>query len=240
MSSRVSYERTSTDWHGDFVKLVKQEIESRGATRICDIGGGANPALTPDFVGAHDLDYSVIDISADELAKAPAGFHKVQADLSSPAFQSPGLFDLVFSITVCEHIPDPPTFHRNVRSLLEPGGLAIHCFSTLYSLPFVLNRVLPESVSRQILIRVSPNRRHDGAHGKFPALYRWCRGPTNRQIARLESTGFEVIDYVGLFGHEYFRPARAIDAIESAAASWLTSHPVPWLTSYARVALEAR
>lgn len=240
MSSRISYEKTATDWHGDFVKLVESEIESRGATRICDIGGGANPALTPEFVAAHELDYSVLDISADELAKAPTGFHKLQADLASPSFQAPGRFDVVFSVTVCEHIPDPPTFHRNVRTLLEPGGLAIHCFSTLYSLPFVLNRLLPESVSRRLLERVSPSRQSGGVHGKFPALYRWCRGPSPRQIARLESAGFDLVEYVGLFGHEYFKAVRVVDGIEQAAASWLVAHPVPWLTSYARVALEAR
>jgi 2-polyprenyl-3-methyl-5-hydroxy-6-metoxy-1,4-benzoquinol methylase len=238
--NRVSYALASRDWHGDFVRLVQREIEIRGARRVCDIGGGANPALSTEFVTAHDLEYLVIDISAEELAKAPAGYRKHQADLASPTFRPPERFDLVFSATVCEHIPDPATFHRNVRSLLETGGLALHCFPTLYSLPFLLNRLLPEGVSQELLYRLSPGRRYDEAHGKFPALYRWCRGPTRRQIARFESVGFEVIDYVGLFGHHYFRPIRVIDTLESTVASWLVSHPLPWLTSYARVSLEAR
>jgi hypothetical protein len=71
--NRVSFELASPAWHGDFVRLVQGEIESRGARRVCDIGGGANPALSTEFVTAHDLEYLVIDISAAELAKAPAG-----------------------------------------------------------------------------------------------------------------------------------------------------------------------
>jgi 2-polyprenyl-3-methyl-5-hydroxy-6-metoxy-1,4-benzoquinol methylase len=236
----VRYEQTSADWHGDFVQLVRQEIEARSARRVCDIGGGANPALAPEFVDAHGLDYTVIDISAAELAKAPAGFQKHQADLASASFEPPGSFDLVFSVTVCEHIPEPTVFHRNVRSLLEPGGLAIHCFSTLYSLPFFLNRALPEAASHALLRLVSPNRASDDAHGKFPARYRWCRGPSARQIARFESAGFEVVDYVGLFGHEYFKRLGPVNRIEEAAARWLAAHPLPALTSYARVMLEAR
>jgi 2-polyprenyl-3-methyl-5-hydroxy-6-metoxy-1,4-benzoquinol methylase len=205
---------------------------------VCELGGGANPALSPSFVAQHDLDYLVMDISEDELAKAPGTYSKLVADVASPAFVPPADYDLAFSVTVAEHIEKPEIFHRNVFRLLAPEGRAFHFFSTLYALPFVANRLLPETVAERILNVVQPGREKAGAHGKFRAFYRWCRGPTRRQIARFERLGFEVEEYIGYFGHDYYARVPPLRTIERRIESLLAQHPVPWLTSYASVLLK--
>ena len=76
-----------------------------------------------------------------------------------------------------------------------------------------------------------------GEHAKFRAYYRWCRGPTRRQLRRLESVGFQVLDYVGYFGHGYFGPLKPLDRVEQALSHALVRRPLPALTSYATVTL---
>jgi 2-polyprenyl-3-methyl-5-hydroxy-6-metoxy-1,4-benzoquinol methylase len=205
---------------------------------VCEIGGGANPALPAARVTRNDLEYLVVDVSEAELAKAPDAYKKLVADVASPTFAPPGEYDLAFSMTVAEHIETPEIFHRNVLQLLAPGGRAFHFFSTLYAAPFVANRLLPERVAEGVLSLLQPDRDKAGSHRKFPAFYRWCRGPTRRQIARFERLGFEVEEYVGYFGHDYYAQLPPLRALERRIESLLVQHPVPWLTSYASVLLK--
>ncbi|MGH9519813.1 MAG: hypothetical protein ACRD2D_09180, partial [Terriglobales bacterium] len=75
-------------------------------------------------------------------------------------------------------------------------------------------------------------------HGKFPAYYRWCRGPCPRAVRRLQRTGYEVLEYRGLFGHPYYGQRGSLARASGAAARFLLRHPRPWLTSYAYLALQ--
>jgi 2-polyprenyl-3-methyl-5-hydroxy-6-metoxy-1,4-benzoquinol methylase len=218
--------------------LVEKLVERMQPRRVCDLGGGAHPALSQEFVAEQRLEYLVVDVSEEELAKAPAGYAKLVADVASPTFALPEEYDLAFSISVAEHISRPDLFHRNILRLLVPGGSAFHFFSTLYALPFVANRLLPEQVAERLLRLVQPGREQVLGHGKFPALYRWCRGPTRRQIARFEQIGFRVEEYVGYFGHGYYWKVGPLQAVQDALETLLVRRPVPLLTSYASILLK--
>jgi SAM-dependent methyltransferase len=230
----IRFERTPLS-AGSWPALVTRIVERTRPRSVCDLGGGANPALRPEFIARHGLDYDLVDISEEELAKAPDTYTKVVADLAAPTFEPPRDYDLAFSVSVAEHISTPEIFHRNVFRLLAPGGHAFHFFSTLYALPFVANRLLPDSVTERLLSVVQPERGEGGS--KFPALYRWCRGPTRRQIARFEHLGFQVVEYVGYFGHGYYDRIPLLQTLEDRVESLLVRRPVPWLTSYASVLL---
>jgi SAM-dependent methyltransferase len=234
---RIRYARTTRDWHGDYLRRVQEFIVTSGARRVCELGAGANPALALEFVEEHELEYVVTDADPVELQKAPAGYEQFQVDLCARDFEPPGVFDLAFSASVAEHIAEPSLFHRNIGRLLDDGGRAMHLFSTLYALPFVVNRLLPEKLGHAIVQRLDRFRAPDGKHAKFPAYYRWCRGPTRLQLERLEGAGFRVDEYVGLFGHFYYDSVPLIQRVEDRAAEWLVDHPAPWLTSYAFVVL---
>jgi SAM-dependent methyltransferase len=221
----------------DFPEQAQQLARGEGVTRVCELGGGANPLIPLELIAEHDLDHQVADISAEELAKAPEGYRTVLADATSPAFQERGPFDLIVTAFLAEHVPDPAAFHSVVHASLRPGGLAFHVFPTLYEPTFVANLLLPERVTDPLLQRIQRGREPEGAHAKFRAYYRWCRGPTRRQIRRFERAGFEVVDYVGYFGHGYFDRFSSLDRVEQALSRTLARHPVPALTSYATVVL---
>lgn len=183
------------------------------------------------------IEYHAVDISDAELRKAPRGYWTCSADFESRTFSFPYQYDFVFSISVAEHLRDPETFHRNILQVLKNGGTVFHFFSTLYALPFLVNRILPERISYSILRAVEPGRNPEGRRAKFKAYYRWCRGPTRRQIRRFEKIGYSVDSYVGFFGHGYYAKVRQVQFLEDALVRSLSNHPVSLLTSFAYVVL---
>jgi SAM-dependent methyltransferase len=222
----------------DFPATVRKLAQRPEVRRVCDLGGGANPVLAPAEIDALGLRYEVVDVSARELAKAPEGYATVQADALAPGFAAAhGPYELIASGFIAEHVPDPARFHANVFAALAPGGFAVHAFPTLYEPTFVVNRLLPGHVTGPLLRRLQRGREDEGSHGKFPAHYRWCRGPTRRQLARLRGVGFEVVEYAGYFGHGYFGPVKPLDRAQQRLSGWLERHPLPALTSYACVVL---
>ena len=223
------------DAYRDYDATLRGLVEKNECTSICEVGGGANPALPLEYVTAKQLRYSLLDIAPGELAKAPAGYDKIVADISSETVPPGGPFDLVFSKMVAEHVQDPRRFHRNVYQLLGPGGRAFHFFPTLYALPLLANRLLPESVSSMAQQLFAP--RDPEKDGKFPAYYRWCRGPTVAHVRRLEDLGYVVEQYAGFFGHDYYSKIPVVRNAHRFMTSLLLRHPVPWLTSVAYVIL---
>ncbi|MGZ4234097.1 MAG: class I SAM-dependent methyltransferase, partial [Solirubrobacteraceae bacterium] len=144
------------EWaHIDFTRRLHQRLQSLGGGKVCELGGGARPALELEFLEANKLECLVVDIAALELEKAPDGYATLVGDVSSSSFSTgehDGQYDLVFSRVLAEHVTDARRFHTNVHRLLRPGGIAMHFFPTLWWPPFVVNRVLPESVAEWILL----------------------------------------------------------------------------------------
>lgn len=236
MEPKVSY-RSSKDSLQAFEGLIKEIIETKAVRSVCDIGGGANPLLKAEYVKDRALDYSILDISKTELDKAPAEFSKVIADIASSNISIARRFDFMFSRMLAEHIGNAKQFHTNVWNLLNPGGLAMHYFPTLYALPFLVNLVLPERVGEAILNKLAPRDRYRCP--KFAAYYDWCRGPTDKQIRRLGELRYQIVEYRGLFGHEgYYSALRPMKYIHQLLSERLLRNPNPHLTSYAWVLLK--
>jgi SAM-dependent methyltransferase len=226
----VSYGFFQEAWR-DHAAIVRRLIELDRPRTVCEIGGGANPSLPLSFVAERGLDYTILDISPAELDKAPAGYRKLAADICAAEPAAAGRFDFMFSKMLAEHVASGSAFHRNVFRALAPGGLACHFFPTLYAPAFVANRLLPEDVSGMALAAFAPRDRH--RHGKFPARYSWCRGPTRRQLARLAAIGYEIVAYRGFFGHDYYRRIPPLHWASRRTAEWLCRHPWAPMTSFA-------
>jgi SAM-dependent methyltransferase len=225
--------------------LMRAELRrlmSTGVTQFCDLGAGANPVVPLSKVNELGLEYVIFDRSREELDKAPTGYNSFVGDISdasavSALLQRHGPFDVVLSRWTAEHVPDGKLFHEHVFQLLRPGGTAIHLFPTLYSPVFVVNRLMPRRFSAQVLKRVSRNRETGGRQSKFYAYYSWCRGPSRRQLGRLESVGYSVTRYVGFFGHGYYKRVRPLHLAHELQTGILLRHPLPSITSFAMVVL---
>jgi SAM-dependent methyltransferase len=234
---KIHYWTSDTAWRG-YESYLSNLITRLKPRRVLELGAGANPTFDLDFVTSHNLDYSILDISATELNKAPDGYRKIEADISTPRIRLDCQFDFVFSRMLAEHLPDGEVFHRNVLELLSPAGHAFHFFPTLFAPPFVANRLLPEQLAESLLHLMQRGRGQEGKHAKFPARYSWCRGPTKSQVERLEKLGYTVEEYIGFFGHSgYYEKVPAVKRLHEAISSWFMRHPVPQLTSFAYLLL---
>jgi SAM-dependent methyltransferase len=240
-SGRVGYLLSVHAWKG-FPPFLRYLIAKRGLQKVCELGGGANPALTPTQIDELGVRYSVLDISEQELAKASDRYHRILADVTGDLPDShTSSFDLVFSRMLAEHVRDPQRFHSNVYKLLKSGGYAVHFFPTLYSPPFVANLLMPERLSDWLVCRLQPTRERTGIFGKFPAYYRWCRGPTAASMRRFTSMGFEIEHYIGFFGHSgdatygrgYYDAVGPLRTLHERLARRLVRKPNPHWTSYA-------
>jgi 2-polyprenyl-3-methyl-5-hydroxy-6-metoxy-1,4-benzoquinol methylase len=233
--SEVRY-ATADVVHREFLPTVRAIASRPGVVRMCDIGAGAKPTLDVDEIAEFGLDCTLLDISADELAKAPDGYQTLVADVTAPNLEV-GQFDLVVSKMLAEHVADAECFHRNVFRMLAPGGTAVHFFPTLYYPWFVVNLLVPEALAQRALRLLHPNRTQAGRYAKFPAYYRWCKGPTQQQLQRFTSIGFNIDEYWGGFGTNYLSRVPPLEKAEMSLAQALVRRPVPQLTSFGMVVL---
>ena len=215
--------------------FVKQLILKNKIISILEIGAGANPTINSAFIHEHNLNYTISDIDDTELQKADDIYSKLVADFSSKV-NIPEKFDLVFSRMVGEHISKGEAFHNNIYNLLNDDGISFHCFSTLYALPFVLNKLLPDKISDFLLAKIAPRDKFQ--HGKFKAHYSWCRGPSNKMIKRFKNIGFEVIEYVGYFGHNYYKKIPVLNKAEILKSNLLLKFPLSYLSAYSHLILK--
>lgn len=228
------YRQSNNEWV-KYSSFIQDLVETFSPKTVCDVGGGANPVLPLEFIAEHRIEYTLLDISAEELAKAPSVYKKIVQDIEAESFPWKKEADFVFTKMMAEHIRNGRRFHKNVFELLKPGGIAVHYFPTLYALPFLVNKIIPEKFSSGLLNLFAPRERF--RLGKFPAYYDWCYGPTPRMLSMLIDIGFEIIVYQALMGHTYFDRIPLIKEIHKAYSGFLAKHPSPYLTSFAQVIL---
>ena len=219
-------------------------IVAESVKAVADIGGGANPLLSQAFVQEHGLDYSVLDISAEELAKAPAWCRTLQVDITAPDAEFDarvqGLhFDLVFSNMLMEHLRDGRQAHRNIHRILRPGGLSIHFFPVPNNLPLRVNKLAPERLSLALLRLAQPTRDLKGRQGKFPAYYDLCGNPGARMTAVFDALGYDVVEHTGYIGHEYYARLPVLRDLERLARRVLLRLQIP-MTSFVLIVLRKR
>ena len=232
----VSYDSWVRLWE-DFEQDVADLVVRSGAVAVGELGGGANPTLGLVEMVGRPLELTVLDISPTELDRAPSQVKTLCVDLCTEEPPVRERFDVVFSRMLCEHVPSGHRFHRNCLAALRPGGYAIHFLPSATALPFALNRILPSVASRRLLEHFFPARRQGGNHGKFPARYSWCFGPTAAQLRRFRSVGFEVVSFRVGIGHGYYDRIPPLRSLERAKSALVLKHPSPWLAAYVTVIL---
>lgn len=212
--------------------FLKDLVARLKARRIADIGGGANPMIETDFLDGQNVRCDVLDISQEELNKAPAGYSKIAVDMCAPAetFQRAvegGVYDLVFTHMFLEHIERPEAVHRNIHWMLKPGGLAVHLFPSSANLPLTVNRLLPESVTQRIVAFVQPSRDLAGKQAKFKAYYKLCGVPSKSIRGAYGRFGFDLLRHKAFIGHDYYGRFPGLRNVEKWLRKPLSSLGVP-------------
>lgn len=212
---------------------LRKLVQKYPNAEILELGGGRSPALPLESLPDTVRKYTVNDISEDELAQAPDGYERACFDVCGDVSEFEGRYDIIFSKMLAEHVPDGERMHKNVLSLLKPGGTAFHFMPTLYASPFIINRLLPDAIGQRILTALF--KRQLQRRGKFPAYYSLCRGRTAYLMNRLKGVGYSNVDIRRFYGHGYYAKIPIIREIEDFLSGLAARKNWSFYSSYAYV-----
>lgn len=63
--NNIEYRQTKNASHiyDDFFSYLRELIQKPDIKRVCEVGGGANPAIPLDEIEKYELEYTLLDIS---------------------------------------------------------------------------------------------------------------------------------------------------------------------------------
>jgi len=213
----------------NFDTLILSLCDRFELTSVLEVGGGRSPRFATDLFESANRRYSINDISQFELDRAPAVIphsHRLCFDIAGDLPAELPSFDLVFSQSVLEHVRDTARAYANTLSLLRPGGIGFHFFPTLYSLPFVVNKILPLKLSGAIVSAIGRSE-----YKRFPAYYDKCTSTRRTEIS-IRDIGYTEVVLVPFWGHQYFQSISPLNKLERRLASWAAERDLRITTSY--------
>ena len=98
--------------------------------------------------------------------------------------------DVIFSNMVIEHLNDPDQYFKEVFRILKPGGYVIFSTPCIYNIVVIINRILPDGMSKK-LGRILTNI---DEHDIFPTVYKANSIKRIRKI--LGRQGFKECDLI--------------------------------------------
>ena len=225
--------RWHRDCRQDYLNAVWKIIKDEKPRRVMEIGGTTSRSTgdkaMPDYVES----FTISDISADELAHVSDEFRTLQIDACGDVSHVDQKFDLIMSKFCGEHMPDGKQFHKNMHHLLADGGVAVHLVPTLFASPFLINWLLPESLTRKVVQLLQPQRFKQQNTGKFPAYYSLCRGSTGYMRKALADVGFSNIEVHAYYGHHYYDKLFGLRQLDNWFSSLCAKRCWSFYSSYA-------
>lgn len=226
-------------WAWDnYENVVRGLVRLMHAHRLLEVGGGRDPLFQADEIRALGIEMTINDISQTELDVLPDTYHKacfdVAGDISAVA-DLRGRFDLAFSRMVFEHVADGQRAWKNLYELLAPGGVALAFIPTLYSLPFVINWLIPDDVAHKIVKALYKNRT-DEEDPVFPARYSWTFASERKMKPMLNAIGYSEVEILPFYGHGYFEPFPIVRDIHDRFTAFARRHDWRMVASYAYIA----
>jgi len=176
---------------------VAELLNGRPGQIVLDVGGGKECPFLPYIDSPHTHIIIAVDISEEELRRNPRLDHKVVADAAAHGFPfRDGSVDVVVSRSVVEHIHDNAAFFANCARVLRPGRIMLHAFPGRFA-PFALmNRVLPNRLSRRLVAHLHPEWVEEDNYG-FLAFYDRCYFSAIKCL--LERNGFTSMSFTLLY-----------------------------------------
>jgi SAM-dependent methyltransferase len=217
--------------HG-YDDTLRSLVEHYPDADILELGGGRRPSFPLADMPSNLKSYTVNDISEAELSLVPDGYDKACFDVAGDASGFEGRYDVVFSRFLAEHVKDGGAMHRNVHKVLKPGGVAFHLIPTLYALPFVINRMLPERIGQKVLDVFSSRRE---ISPKFPAYYSQCYGDTPAMRRLFNGIGYERVEIRNFYGHFYYEQIPGLRDLEKWFSGLAARHQWSAVSSYAYI-----
>ena len=172
-----------------FENAVERELA--GSQAILDVGGGRSPTIPPGD-RPRGCRYVGLDISKDELERAPTGSYDAIVP-GNIAVADPSLnerFDLVVSFQALEHVRGLARAFENMRMYLRPGGRLVTQLSGRFAIYALIGRITPDPITHRVQRRLfgrAPDTVFRGYYDQcyFRALERITASWSDREIVPL-------------------------------------------------------
>jgi SAM-dependent methyltransferase len=177
-------------YHGPIVEALERVISLSPGPDVLNLGSG--PFFELKALERSDRRFTICDIDprAVELAKELYGEGLVRADVIQPDAPLPyadASFDLVVSMDVIEHVPDPIPWTREALRVLRPNGVL---FLTTPNYGSLSLRVL-ENTALEAVARLQNFSRKDIHPTKMtPARLRQVLTDAGATLVRVEPIAF--------------------------------------------------
>lgn len=210
MTTRLP-QRYAVGWREPFETRAR-EFFSPGVS-ILDVGAGRKPSF-PRSDRPQGCTYVGADILESELNLAKGGYDDaVSTDIRLFDTRLDRGFDIALSFQVLEHIKPLSAAVENIRRYLRPGGVFVSQLSGGLALYAVLNRMIPQPVSKELMHRLL-GRPKDSV---FPATYDKCtRKGLNETFAGWSQVSIES----RWIGANYFRFAAPLQSAYLRVEDW--------------------
>jgi SAM-dependent methyltransferase len=158
--------------------------------QVLEAGGG--DATHFDFLAS--AEFTVVDLSPEQLARNAYAKTKLQADLQTFSAY-PTAYDLVAANDVLEHLPEPDKALDILIRQVKPGGMMVLAGPDPKSFKGLITKFTPHGFHVWVYRRLAGYAdAGKPGHVPFPAFLRWSVTP-EALIARARAAGLEVRFY---------------------------------------------
>ena len=182
-------------------------------------GGGKHPIIETVTRQQLELTVTGLDICASELAEAPPGSYDniIVGDVGKTTVN--GVYDLIISHTVMEHVEDTQAAIRNLSGALAPNGTMVHFLPCGNAVFARANLIIGNRVARFILSLPYPKLRSKNG---FPAYYNHCSPKKLPGLCKLNGlAATEVVPYYASDYLRFFTPLHIVDVMRQVVTMWL-------------------
>jgi 2-polyprenyl-6-hydroxyphenyl methylase/3-demethylubiquinone-9 3-methyltransferase len=188
------------DMYDVYERTVARYMNAQPNQLVVDVGGGKSCPFAKYRRPELGTRIVAVDISEDEIVHNRDVDDRRVGDITKELPFAPGEVDMVVSRSVLEHLEDLEAFIDASARVLKPGGMFIHLLPSRFAPFAVLNRALPNWLSRRIVYFFHPET--VGING-FPAFYDRCYDSALSRL--LAARGFATEECkIGYYQSQYF------------------------------------
>jgi SAM-dependent methyltransferase len=182
-----------------YSETVARKIAKHPGPLVVDVGAG-HVCPYADRLPPHNLPHIVgVDLSLEKMEGNDALDEKLVADVVVDGLPfADGEVDIVTSRSVLEHLSNVDVLVDESSRVLRRGGYSIHLLSGGRAHVALINRVVPEKVSRVALYALHPTSRRAGGQ---PTVYDRCHYRALKDMFYRNS--HDVMDIYSSFGSDY-------------------------------------
>lgn len=158
-------EKTKYDISLDLVREVIKGVNSNSLLYILDAGCGHHSGI--DFRSIPEIYFVGTDLVFNDVKANKTISSGLVSNLNSLPFKNNSI-DILFCNMVLEHLTEPEIFFREATRVLHKNGYLIFSTPCIYNIVTIINRLLPDIVSRKLSSLLTQADEDD----VFPAVYK--------------------------------------------------------------------